>query len=87
MAVTWGDFSVKPGATYEYVQLADWIEKQIKAGNLRPGDRLPAQRELGELVGHSAELAGKAMALLRERGVVETSGRGSFVVDPEVDEG
>jgi DNA-binding GntR family transcriptional regulator len=79
MAVTWGDFKTKPGATYEYVQFADWIEGQIRAGNLRPGDRLPAQRELGALTGHSAELAGKAMALLRQRGVVETSRRGTFV--------
>jgi GntR family transcriptional regulator len=79
MAVKWGDFRTKPGATYEYVQLADWIEGQIQAGNLRPGDRLPAQRELGEQTGHSAELAGKAMALLRDRGLVETSKRGTFV--------
>jgi GntR family transcriptional regulator len=79
MAVTWEDFEVKPGATYAYVQLADWIEGQVRAGRLKPGDRLPAQRELGELTGTSAELAGKSMALLRERGVIETSRLGSFV--------
>ena len=81
MGVTWEDFRVRPGATYQYVQLADWIEGHVRAGRLRPGDRLPAQRELGELTGTSIELAGKAMALLRERGIVETSGRGSFVTD------
>jgi DNA-binding GntR family transcriptional regulator len=79
MSVTWGEFREKPGATYLYVQLADWITAHIQAGRLKPGDRLPAQRELGELTGTSTELAGKSMALLRERGLVETSGRGSFV--------
>lgn len=79
MSVTWGDFRLRPGATYQYVQLADWIEGHIKAGRLKTGDRLPAQRDLGELTGTSLELAGKAMAVLRDRGLVETSMKGSFV--------
>lgn len=79
MPVTWEDFEVKPGATYAYVQLADWIDSQVRAGRLNPGDRLPAQRDLGQLTGTSAELAGRAMALLRERGTIETSRLGSFV--------
>lgn len=78
MPATWRDFKTRPGGTW-YVQLADFIEAAIKAGHLAPGDRLPAQRELGELTGTSTELAGKAVALLRERGLVETSARGSFV--------
>ena len=82
MAVTWEDFKPRGGATYLYVQLADWIEAAIKAGHLEAGDRLPAQRDLGELTGTSTELAGKAMAVLRDRGVVETSIRGTFVVGP-----
>jgi GntR family transcriptional regulator len=80
MAVTWENFSVKPGATYAYVQLADWIESRIKAGDLEPGDRLPAQRDLGALTGTSTELAGRAMNVLRERRLVETSIRGTYVV-------
>jgi len=79
MAVTWEDFEVKPGATYAYVQLADWIGEQITAGRLEPGARLPAQRELADLTGTSVELAGRAMAVLRDRGLIETSGKGSYV--------
>jgi DNA-binding transcriptional regulator YhcF (GntR family) len=79
MAVIWADFHTRPGATYHYVQLADWIEGQIKAGKLMPGDRLPAQRELAGLTGTSVELTGRAMATLRERGLVETSAHGSFI--------
>jgi DNA-binding GntR family transcriptional regulator len=81
MAVTWGDFKARSGATYLYVQLADWIEAQIKTGRLQAGERLPAQRDLADLTGTSTELAGKAMALLRERGLVETSIRGTFVAE------
>lgn len=80
MAVSWEDFQIRPGATYHYVQLADWLERQVRAGRLEPGDKLPGQREMGELTGTSAELAGRAIALLRERGLVETSKRGSFIV-------
>ena len=79
MAVNWADFAARRGATPAYVQLADWIESQIKAGNLEPGNQLPSQREMRDLTGHSMETAGKAMTLLRERGLVETSTIGTFV--------
>jgi GntR family transcriptional regulator len=79
MAVTWEDFETKPSATYEYVQLADFIESQIKAGRLAHGDRIPAQRDLAALTGTSTELAGRAMGVLRDRGLVETSRKGTFV--------
>jgi GntR family transcriptional regulator len=80
MAVTWGDFKARAGATYLYVQLADWIEAAVKAGQLEPGERLPTQRDLGEWTGTSTELAGRAMGVLRDRGIVETSKRGTYVV-------
>lgn len=78
MAVNWGDFKTRPSAVW-YVQLADFVEAAIRDGRLRQGDRLPSQRELGELTGTSTELATKATAVLRDRGLVETSVRGSFV--------
>jgi DNA-binding GntR family transcriptional regulator len=78
MSVTWGDFRPRPSQVW-YVALADWIEDQIRAGNLRPGDRLPPQREMATLTGTSFELVNRAMAVLRDRGLVETSVRGSFV--------
>src|SRR5262245_47011914 len=81
MAVNWDDFRAKRTATPVYVQLADFIEGEIKAGHLAPDTQLPSQRELGELTGHSTETAGKAMAVLRERGLVETSTIGTFVAE------
>jgi DNA-binding transcriptional regulator YhcF (GntR family) len=79
MAVNWANFVALRSATPVYVQLADWIENQIKAGSLAPGDQLPSQREMRDLTGHSMETAGKAMTLLRERELVETSTIGTFV--------
>ena len=79
MAVNWGDFVSRRGATPAYVQLANWVTAQIEQGNLQPGDQIPAQRDLAEMLGHSPETAGKAMALLRERRLVETSKLGTFV--------
>jgi GntR family transcriptional regulator len=81
VAVNWEDFKPRAGATYHYVQLADWIQAAVRDGLLQPGERLPTQRELGELTGTSTELAGKAMAELRKRGVVETSKRGTYVAE------
>jgi GntR family transcriptional regulator len=83
MAVNWTDFQARRTATPVYVQLADWVEARIRAGDLAPDTQLPSQRELGELTGHSTETAGKAMALLRQRGLVETSTIGTFVADPK----
>ena len=79
MAVNWANFAAHRGATPVYVQLANWIENQIKAGNLAPGDQLPSQREMRDLTGHSMETAGKAMTLLRKHELVETSTIGTFV--------
>ena len=79
MAVDWANFVAHRGATPVYVQLANWIENQIKAGNLAPGDQLPSQREMRDLTGHSMETAAKAMTLLRKHELVETSTIGTFV--------
>lgn len=57
-----------------------WIASQIEAGTLRPGDQLPAERRLAEMVELSVPTARQAMADLRERGLAETGhGTGTFV--------
>ena len=79
MAVDWANFVAPRASPPVYVPLANWIENQIKAGNLAPGDQLPSQREMRDLTGHSMETAGKAMTLLRKHELVETSTIGTFV--------
>ncbi|WP_043536643.1 winged helix-turn-helix domain-containing protein [Saccharomonospora cyanea] len=65
---------------YLYEQLADYIAEQIAAGELRPGDRLPAEREFGDVYGVSLGTGRRAVEILRERGLVVTKPiTGTFV--------
>lgn len=58
------------------------IEKLILRGILRPGERLPAERELSERLGVSRPSLRDALADLQERGLLATrAGSGVFVAD------
>ncbi len=63
-----------------YVQVADHLTARIEAGDLQPGARLPAERDLATEYGVSYDTIRRATALLRERGLILTIvGRGTFV--------
>lgn len=79
MPVNWSDFHARRIATPVYVQLADWIAERITAGELAPDEQLPAQRDLADITGHSAETVKNAYRVLRERGLAESSNVGTFV--------
>lgn len=68
-------------------QIADHITAAVDSGALRPGEKLPAGRELAEdwEVGYSTVTG--AMKLLTDRGVlVAAMGKGTFVAGrPEGD--
>lgn len=56
------------------------IEELVLRGILRPGDRLPPERELAERVGVSRPSLREALAELQTRGLVETrAGAGVYV--------
>ncbi len=58
------------------------IEKLILRGILRPGERLPAERELAETLGVSRPSLREAVADLQEKGLLTTrAGAGVFVAD------
>ncbi len=58
------------------------IELLILRGVLRPGDRLPAERELAEKLGVSRPSLREALAGLRESGLIDTrAGAGIYVAD------
>lgn len=66
-----------------YVQLADVIGERIAAGVLRPNRPIPSEEQLRQEFGVARGTARRAVALLRERGLVETvMGRGTFVLAP-----
>lgn len=67
-----------------YVQVADHITARIEAGDLAPGARLPAERDLAAEYGVAYDTIRRATALLRDRGLIITIiGRGTFVKPAE----
>ncbi len=76
MASTVGAKSAKP----RYLQIADDIEEQIRAGRLAPAEEIPSETTLMERYGVSSGTVRKAVAQLRTSGLVDTyQGKGSFV--------
>src|SRR6266481_5565903 len=64
----------------EYLKLADAIAAEIAGGTLKPGDRLPPQRDFAYERKIAASTAGRVYAELLRRGlVVGEVGRGTFV--------
>ncbi|MET7785116.1 GntR family transcriptional regulator [Streptomyces sp. NPDC005055] len=67
-------------AVPRYVQIADEIVQQIRAGVLKPGDMVPSESELVDRYGVSGGTIRKAMVEVRASGLVETRhGKGSLV--------
>jgi GntR family transcriptional regulator len=65
-----------------YLQLADHIAGRIAAGELRPGDRLPAERDMATEYGVAYDTVRRATAVLRERRLIITIvGRGTYIGD------
>lgn len=69
-----------------YLQIGNAIAAQIESGSLRPGDRLPSARSLGESLGINMHTVLKAYSDLEGRGLVEMRrGRGGVIVSPHGD--
>jgi GntR family transcriptional regulator len=67
-------------ADLAYMRVADDIAARIASGELKPGSRLRAERELAEHYGVSYGTIRRAMEVLRKRGLITTiHGRGTFV--------
>ncbi len=63
-----------------YQQAADWIAARVAAGELQPGSRLRAERDLADEWGIAYQTVRRAMRELRERGlIVSVLGKGTFI--------
>ncbi|MEV6464606.1 GntR family transcriptional regulator [Kitasatospora sp. NPDC051702] len=63
-----------------YERIADDLRQLIRAGELKPGDRLPAETSLVGQYGKSLPTVRQALALLQAEGLIEKQhGRGTFV--------
>ncbi|GGY90726.1 GntR family transcriptional regulator [Streptomyces poonensis] len=76
------DFNPR-GPQLVYVALADHVAARIAAGELSPGARLPAERDLAVEYGVAYLTVRRAAQVLRDRGLIVTvHGKGTFVADP-----
>ncbi|WP_299684349.1 PLP-dependent aminotransferase family protein [uncultured Tateyamaria sp.] len=67
-----------------YVAIADAIGADIASGRLKPGDRLPPQRQVAQRVALDVSTISRAYAEAARRDLVDAHvGRGTFVKDPK----
>jgi GntR family transcriptional repressor for pyruvate dehydrogenase complex len=72
--------TVKTSRLFE--QIVAQVEESILKGQLKPGDQLPAERDLAQRFGVSRTAVREAVKTLREKGLVEAySGRGTFITN------
>ena len=64
-----------------YIQLRDQLRALVHAGDLRPGDRIPASRELATTLGVHRTTVANAYAELESEGLIQGHvGRGTFIL-------
>lgn len=69
-----------------YIQIAEGLIDQIKSGDLAPGDRLPAERELSETLGVNRMTLRRALRVLEAQGLVQRKhGVGTYVAEPVIE--
>jgi DNA-binding FadR family transcriptional regulator len=72
--------SDRPAVRQRYEQIADHLVGELRRGALRPGMRLPGERELAQRLGVGRASVREALGALQVRGLVETRpGAGSFI--------
>ncbi|MFE2674733.1 GntR family transcriptional regulator [Streptomyces hygroscopicus] len=68
--------------TPPYRLVADELRQQIRAGRIKPGERVPSSRDLEAKYDIANMTARSALRVLRDEGLIySTPGRGNFVVD------
>jgi len=72
----------RPNALPRYVQISEMLIRDIQAGRLLPGERLPPERDMAASHGISVGTLRKALADLAEKGMLErVQGSGNYVRD------
>jgi GntR family transcriptional regulator len=68
---------------YVYVQVANLIEADIRAGTLPVGARLPGEQDLAVQYGIAKGTAARVARELRDRGLAITvANKGTFITEP-----
>ncbi|WP_019850413.1 GntR family transcriptional regulator [Desulfitobacterium sp. PCE1] len=70
-----------------YFQLAEDLKEKILAGELKPGDALPSETQLGEQYRISKMTVRNGLRLLAQEGLIKSfRGKGNFVAHPNLSE-
>jgi len=73
---------LEENARMKYLGIVEALEADVRAGRIRPGDRLPPQRAIAEALGVDLTTVTRAFNEARRRGLVDAqAGRGSFIHD------
>ncbi|HET6390490.1 PLP-dependent aminotransferase family protein [Hyphomicrobium sp.] len=68
------------GEQLKYRGIVEAIEADLRAGRIKPGDRMPPQRMIAEILGVDLTTVTRAFNEARRRGLVEANaGRGTFI--------
>lgn len=68
----------------KYLQIAEFLVREITAGRLRVGDRLPPERQMADGMGIAVGTLRKALARLERQGVLERrQGSGNYILDTD----
>ena len=69
-----------------YLQIAESLLERVESGELRPGDRLPPERVLSEMLEVNRMTVRRALRLLENRGLLlRRQGHGTFIADPKIE--
>ncbi|WP_193141137.1 MULTISPECIES: GntR family transcriptional regulator [unclassified Meridianimarinicoccus] len=68
----------------KYLQIAEFLVREITAGRLRVGDRLPPERQMADGMGIAVGTLRKALARLERQGILERrQGSGNYILDTD----
>lgn len=73
----------QPPSVAPYLQIVTVLRERIASGALRPGDRVPSTRQLTQEFGVAMATASKALATLRQEGLVQSVSGVGTLVTPE----
>lgn len=69
-----------------YIQIADGLQEKMEAGELCPGERLPPERELSQMLGVNRMTLRRSLQRLELQGLLDRrQGAGTYVATPKIE--